>query len=77
MKLDEIERMLEIAKKVREIRKEIDYSIEDMSELLSIAPAEYVVLEAGAPSIGIKAYEVLLDIMETLLEIKVAYGNTR
>lgn len=69
MPLDEIERMIEIAKKVREIRKEIDYSIDDMAELLGIAPAEYIVLEAGAPSIGIKAYDVLLEIMETLLEM--------
>ena len=69
MTLDEIERMMEITKKVRKIRKEIGYSIEDMSELLGIEPSEYLVLEAGAPSQDIKAYEVLLDIMETLLEM--------
>lgn len=68
MTLDEIERMMEITKMVREIRKEIGYSIEDMTELLGIEPHEYLVLEAGAPSQDIKAYEVLLDIMETLLE---------
>ncbi|AXY81270.1 hypothetical protein AVP_154 [Aerococcus phage vB_AviM_AVP] len=69
MTLDEIERMMEITKRVREIRKVIDYSIEDMSELLGIEPHEYLVLEAGAPSQVIEAYEVLLDIMETLLEL--------
>lgn len=69
MTLDEIERMMEITKRVREIRKELDYKIEDMSELLGIEPAEYLVLEAGAPSQDIKAYDVLLEIMETLLDI--------
>lgn len=65
----EYERMYEITKRVREIRKAIGYSFEDMSELLGIEPYEYIVLEAGAPSMDIKAYEVLLDIMETLLDI--------
>lgn len=69
MTLDEIERMMEITKRVREIRKELDYRIEDLSELLGIEPAEYLVLEAGAPSQDIKAYDVLLEIMETLLDI--------
>lgn len=69
MTLDEIERMMEITKRVREIRKEIGYSIEDMTELLGIEPHEYLVLEAGAPSQDIKAYDVLLEIMETLLEM--------
>ena len=69
MTLDEIERMMEITKRVREIRKEICYSIEDMSELLGIEPSEYLVLEAGTPSQDIKAYDVLLEIMETLLDI--------
>ena len=69
MTLEEIERMMEITKRVREIRKEIGYSFEDMSELLGIEPYEYIVLEAGAPSMDIKAYDVLLEIMETLLDI--------
>lgn len=69
MPLDKIERMMEITKRVREIRKEIGYSFEDMSELLGIEPYEYIVLEAGAPSMDIKAYGVLLEIMETLLDI--------
>lgn len=69
MTLDEIERMMEITKRVREIRKELGYSIEDMTELLGIEPHEYLVLEAGAPSQDIKAYDVLLEIMETLLDI--------
>lgn len=69
MPLDKIERMMEITKRVREIRKEIGYSFEDMSELLGIEPSEYLVLEAGAPSMDIKAYDVLLEIMETLLDI--------
>ena len=69
MKEVEYERMYEITKRVREIRKEIGYSFEDMSELLGIEPSEYIVLEAGAPSMDIKAYDVLLEIMETLLDI--------
>lgn len=69
MKEVEYERMAGITKKVREIRKEIGYGFEDISELLGIEPYEYIVLEAGAPSMDIKAYEVLLDIMETLLEM--------
>ena len=39
-----------------------------MSELLGIEPHEYLVLEAGEPYQVIEAYEVFLDIMETLLE---------
>lgn len=68
MTLDEIERMVEIAKRVRKIRREIDYSIDDMAELLGLESMQYLVIEAGAPSQDIKAYEVLLEIMETLLE---------
>lgn len=69
MTLDEIERMVEIAKRVRKIRREIDYSIDDMAELLGLESMQYLVLEAGAPSQDIKAYDVLLEIMETLLDI--------
>lgn len=69
MTLDEIERMVEIAKRVRKIRREIDYSIDDMAELLGLESMQYLVIEAGAPSQDIKAYEVLLEIMETLLDI--------
>lgn len=69
MKEVEYERMYEITKRVYEIREELGYSLEDMANILGLDPLEYLALEAGDPDQDVQSYGVLLEIMETLLDI--------